>query len=258
MSIGVVYFFTVRRRRVSWELRVRACATRHEYNKRGMLIIMTHSLPRAHADQHSSRPMHNPASLGPGVATQPWTPISPHETPSSLATAPQTPLVISIKPRMRAEDTSGISEDLRGTGGTPVRPGERDQESRSRGPREQDRTDAPPDGSHTRGRRSAAGRLAVGSWTRLSTCSAGQRARPMPMQQPADVASGAWRKERAGERKERVTRASSPSTDRNRGRISRRSDCSPHLESQTQLVIATQLPQESRRTHSRDADLAGG
>jgi hypothetical protein len=157
-----------------------------------------------------------------------------------------------------AEDTYSISLDLRGTGGTPVRPGERDQESRSRGPREQDRTDAPPDGSHTRGRRSAAGRLAVGSWTRLSTCSAGQRARPMPMQQPADVASGAWRKERAGERKERVTRASSPSTDRNRGRISRRSDCSPHLESQTQLVIATQLPQESQKTHSRDADLAGG
>jgi hypothetical protein len=43
-----------------------------------------------------------------------------------------------------------------------VRPGERDRESRSRGPREQDRTGAPPDGSHTRGRRSAAGGLGGG------------------------------------------------------------------------------------------------
>ena len=79
----------------------------------------------------------------------------------------------------------------------------------------------------------------------------------MPMQQPADVASGAWRKERAGGRKERLTRASSPSTDRNRGPISRRSDCSPHLESQTQLVLATQLPQNPGFPHSRDADLRG-
>ena len=50
----------------------------------------------------------------------------------------------------------------------------------------------------------------------------------MPMQQPADVASGAWRKERAGERKERVTRASSPSTDRN-GELSQLGESRPLL-----------------------------
>ena len=48
------------------------------------------------------------------------------------------------------------------------------------------------------------------------------------MQQPADVASGAWRKERAGERKERVTRASSPSTDRN-GELSQLGESRPLL-----------------------------
>ena len=107
-----------------------------------------------------------------------------------------------------------------------MRPGERDRESRSRASRT---APARRRTARTRadGEAQRAG-WAAGSWTRLSTCSAGQRARPMPMQQPADVASGAWRKERVGERKERVTRASSPSTDRN-GELSQLGESRPLL-----------------------------
>jgi hypothetical protein len=198
----------------------------------------------------------------PGVATQPWTqtrpPISPHETPSFVARYGTADTPHHLHQAQERRTPTASAKTCEGRGERQCDPA---SETRSLAAGDRASRTAPTRRRTARTRADGEAQRAgwaVGSWTRLSTCSAGQRARPMPMQQPADVASGAWRKERAGERKERVTRASSPSTDRNRGRISRRSDCSPHLESQTQLVIATQLPQESRRTHSRDADLAGG